>query len=154
MAIVSTKGVYGLTAILILAKEESGKLLQIKDIAARGAIPQNYLEQILVVLKKSGLVQSIRGANGGYKLAQDTNSITVFEVLNSLECSLTNTDAKTKNNILQPFWEHTQKKIEEVFLLPNDVLENKRELLSKKALDKYNLDNGIIKYAEIYNYYS
>merc|ERR1712013_519223 len=70
MAIVSTKGVYGLTAILILAKEKNKDLLQIKEIAAKGEIPQNYLEQILVTLKKSGLVESIRGANGGYKLLQ------------------------------------------------------------------------------------
>lgn len=130
MAIVSTKGVYGLTAILILAKEESDKLLQIKDIASKGDIPQNYLEQILVVLKKSGLVQSIRGANGGYKLARDITSITVYEVLNSLECCLANTDGKTKSNLLQPFWEDTQKKIEKIFLLTIKELE---EFLEKNS---------------------
>merc|ERR1712013_511518 len=96
MAIVSTKGVYGLTAILILAKEKNKDLLQIKEIAAKGEIPQNYLEQILVTLKKSGLVESIRGANGGYKLLKDANDITVFDVLSSLECCLAHTDGKTK----------------------------------------------------------
>lgn len=130
MAIVSTKGVYGLTAILVLAKENEGKLLQIKEIASKGDIPQNYLEQILVVLKKSGLVQSIRGANGGYKLAKDTNTMTVFEVLNSLECCLANTDGKTKNNLLKPFWEDTQKKIEEIFSLSISELE---EFLDKNS---------------------
>ncbi|NOR56939.1 MAG: Rrf2 family transcriptional regulator, partial [Sulfurimonas sp.] len=92
MAIISTKGAYGLTAIVILAKEEDNKLLQIKDIAAKGDIPQNYLEQILVLLKKSGLVESVRGANGGYKLSRDTNNITVYEVLNSLECCMAQTE--------------------------------------------------------------
>ena len=130
MAIVSTKGVYGLTAILILAKEEGENLLQIKEIAAKGDIPQNYLEQILVILKKSGLVESIRGANGGYRLAKDTNSITVYEVLNTLECCLANTDGKTKNNILQPFWEDTQKKIKKIFLLSISELE---EFLEKNS---------------------
>lgn len=123
MAIVSTKGVYGLTAIIILAKEDNQKLLQIKDIAAKGDIPQNYLEQILVILKKSGLVESIRGANGGYKLSKDKSKITVFEVLNSLECCLAYTDNKSKNNLLEPFWEDAQKKIERIFLLTISELE-------------------------------
>ena len=47
MAIISTKGVYGLTAIMILAKQKDQQLLQIKDIASKGDIPQNYLEQII-----------------------------------------------------------------------------------------------------------
>jgi len=130
MAIVSTKGVYGLTAIIILAKEDNQKLLQIKDIAAKGDIPQNYLEQILVILKKSGLVESIRGANGGYKLSKDKSKITVYEVLNSLECCLAYTDNKSKNNLLEPFWEDTQKKIERIFLLTISELE---EFLEKNS---------------------
>ena len=130
MAIISTKGVYGLTAIMILAKEKNQKLLQIKDIASKGDIPQNYLEQILVILKKSGLVESIRGANGGYKLSKDTSSITVYEVLDSLECCLSYTDNKSKNSILNPFWEDTQKKIKEIFLLTISELE---EFLEKNS---------------------
>lgn len=129
MAIVSTKGVYGLTAILILAKEKNKALLQIKEIASRGEIPQNYLEQILVTLKKSGLVESIRGANGGYKLLKDVNKITVLEVLSSLESCLVHTDSKTKTDLLQHFWDDTQKKIEKIFMLTISELE---EFLDKK----------------------
>ena len=131
MAIISTKGAYGLTAIVILAREENNKLLQIKDIATKGDIPQNYLEQILVLLKKSGLVESVRGANGGYKLAKETNQISVFEVLNSLECCLAQTDNKSNENMLQPFWEDTQEKIKEIFLLSVKELEEFLEKDSK-----------------------
>lgn len=130
MAIVSTKGVYGLTAILILAKEKNRDLLQIKEIAAKGEIPQNYLEQILVTLKKGGFVESIRGANGGYKLLKNVNEITVFEVLNTLESCLANTDSKTKTRLLQPFWDDTQKKIEKIFMLTITELD---EFLEKKS---------------------
>ena len=131
MAIISTKGAYGLTAIIILAKEENNKLLQIKDIAAKGDIPQNYLEQILVLLKKSGLVESVRGANGGYKLSRDTHNITVYEVLNSLECCMAQTENKSNDNMLQPFWEDTQEKIKEIFQLSIKELEEFLEKDSK-----------------------
>ncbi|WP_373003177.1 Rrf2 family transcriptional regulator [Sulfurimonas sp.] len=131
MAIISTKGAYGLTAIVILAKEENDKLLQIKDIAAKGDIPQNYLEQILVLLKKSGLVESVRGANGGYKLSRDKNSISVYEVLNSLECCMAQTDNKSNDNMLQAFWEDTQEKVKEIFQLSIKELEEFLEKDSK-----------------------
>jgi len=130
MAIISTKGVYGLTAILILAREKNNELLQIKDIAAKGDIPQNYLEQILVILKKSGLVESIRGANGGYKLSKSANNISVYEVLNSLEGCLSFSDNKSKDSFLDPFWEDTQKQIEKIFLLSISELE---EFLEKSS---------------------
>lgn len=58
---------------------------QIRDLAKPHGIPQHYLEQILVTLKKAGLVESYRGAQGGYALAQDPGNITVLDVLSSLE---------------------------------------------------------------------
>ncbi|WP_324172895.1 Rrf2 family transcriptional regulator [Sulfurimonas sp.] len=130
MAIVSTKGIYGLTAMVILAKENEQKLLQIKEIASKGDIPQNYLEQILVTLKKSGIVESIRGASGGYRLSKNANNITVLEILNSLESSFAQTDIKTRNSLLQPFWDDSQNKIEEIFLLTLNELD---EFLQKSS---------------------
>ena len=129
MSIISTKGAYGLTAMVILFREEKQELLQIKDIAVQGDIPRNYLEQILVMLKKSGLVESVRGANGGYKLSKEPTSITVYEILDALECCLLETD--NRNSILQPFWEETQKKMAAVFSLTlnelEDFLQNKNK---------------------------
>ena len=66
----SAKGVYGLTALLDLAAHRSRPSVQIRDIAERHSIPQHYLEQILVALKKAGYVTSFRGAQGGYALWQ------------------------------------------------------------------------------------
>jgi len=131
LAIISTKGAYGLTAMVVLAKEEDGeKLLQIKDIASKGDIPQNYLEQILVLLKKATLVESVRGANGGYRLSKPTTEISVFEILNSLECCMAQTDNKSNNNMLEPFWQDTQEKIKEIFSLSLKELE---EFLEKDS---------------------
>ncbi len=130
MAIISTKGEYGLTAVLVLAKQKNGELLQIKEIARQGDIPQNYLEQILVVLKKAGIVASIRGANGGYKLTKNPKLLTVYEVLHTLECCFAQTDSNTQKNLLQPFWEDIQKKIEKIFQITITELE---ELLEKDS---------------------
>jgi len=128
LAIISTKGAYGLTAMVVLAKED--KLLQIKDIAQMGDIPRNYLEQILVLLKKTALVESVRGANGGYRLSKPTTEISVFEILNSLECCMAQTDNKSNNNMLEAFWQDTQEKIKEVFSLSLKDLE---EFLEKDS---------------------
>ncbi len=130
MGIVSTKGEYGLTAVLILSRQTDKELLQTKEIAKAGDIPQNYLEQILVVLKKAGLVISIRGAKGGYKLAKSPSSITVFDVLESLECCFAQKDSTTERNILQPFWEDTQNKIENIFQISISELD---EFLEKDS---------------------
>jgi len=120
MAIISTKGIYGLIAIVILAKETKDELLSIKQIAQKGNIPQNYLEQILVVMKKNGIITSIRGANGGYKLAKCIKDITVYDVLNSLECCLEY--KKQQPSMLDPFWEYTHDNIKKIFSLNIDEL--------------------------------
>jgi Rrf2 family protein len=123
MAIISTKGEYGLRAILILAKEDTNKLLQIKEIALKGDIPSNYLEQILVTLKRNGFVESIRGANGGYKLAKEKSEIKVYDVLSALDCCVSFADKKIQNSMLEPFWEDIQKKVQEIFNLSIKELE-------------------------------
>jgi Rrf2 family protein len=121
MAVVSTKGAYGLTAMVVLAKED--KLLQIKDIAKKGEIPQNYLEQILVSLKRDGLVESIRGANGGYRLLKNKKEITVYDILSCLDCCVSFTDSKSNNSLLEPFWDDIQSKMQNIFSLSLDELE-------------------------------
>ncbi len=122
MSMVSTKGSYGLTAMVVLAKEDKETLLQIKDIATKGEIPQNYLEQILVVLKRAGFVESIRGANGGYKLSRDSKNITVYEILGALDCDTVYKEIKSSNALLSPFWSDIQEKIEELFSMSLDDL--------------------------------
>ena len=72
---VSTKGRYALRLMLDLAVHNTGELVKIKDIAAREAISEKYLEQIISSLKKAGYVKSLRGAQGGYMLARDPKLI-------------------------------------------------------------------------------
>lgn len=81
----STKGRYGLRAIIDLAQYSEAEPVSITSIAARQGISERYLEQLMAKLKKSGLVSSIRGANGGYTLAIPINEISVGAVLRALE---------------------------------------------------------------------
>ncbi len=75
---------YGILAILELARQDSSVPLQAKIIAKRQHIPSRFIEQILQRLKQTGLIRSIRGAHGGYTLAQDPHQINLAQLVNSL----------------------------------------------------------------------
>ena len=83
---VSTKGRYGLKAMVDLAVNCKGNLcVSLKSIAERQGISEAYLEQLMAVLKKNGFVKSIRGAQGGYILEKDLEEISVGDILRALE---------------------------------------------------------------------
>ena len=82
---ISVKGEYALQAIFDLASQRPGEPVRIADIARRQKIPQKFLEVILAGMKQSGFVESRRGAEGGYLLARPPESLTVGEVLRSIE---------------------------------------------------------------------
>ncbi len=84
----STKGRYGLRAMIDLARYSEDEPVSISSIAARQDISERYLEQFVGLLKKAGLVRSIRGATGGYVLARNVREISVGDVLRALEGSL------------------------------------------------------------------
>jgi Rrf2 family transcriptional regulator, cysteine metabolism repressor len=82
---ISVKGEYALQAIFDLASQPPGEPVRIADIAGRQKIPQKFLELILSGLKQAGFVESRRGAEGGYMLARAPETLTVGEVLRSVE---------------------------------------------------------------------
>jgi len=84
----STKGRYGIHAMYDLAQFGSETPQPIKSIAERQNIPEAYLEQLIGQLRRSGLVKSVRGAQGGYLLSRSPAEITVGEVLRTLEGEL------------------------------------------------------------------
>ncbi len=85
---ISTKGRYGLRMMLDLAHNYQNGLVSLKEIAQRQEISEKYLEQIIILLHKSGLIKSMRGSQGGYTLAKSPDEITVGAVLRALEGSL------------------------------------------------------------------
>ncbi len=84
---ISTKGRYALRIMMELGGRP-GELVKVKDIAAKQAISEKYMEQIIAVLNKSGLVTSVRGAQGGYQLVKAPQDYTLGEILRSIEGSM------------------------------------------------------------------
>lgn len=84
----STKGRYGLRALIDLAQYSEAEPVSIGSIAERQNLSERYLEQLMSLLKKAGLIKSIRGAGGGYVLAKDPKEISVGDVLRALEGKL------------------------------------------------------------------
>jgi Rrf2 family iron-sulfur cluster assembly transcriptional regulator len=82
---VSTRGDYACRALLSLALHGLERPTSVKEIAERTALPQPYLEQILLAAKGAGLVRSKRGVGGGYVLARPPNEITLAEILAAVD---------------------------------------------------------------------
>ena len=82
---ISTKGEYGIRAMLELSQHYGEGYVQSAKIAAARMIPENYLYQLLITLRKAGLVQSRRGPQGGHMLARPPKEITLAEVVRALE---------------------------------------------------------------------
>lgn len=81
----STKGKYGLEALVDLAIHASEGPVSLKSISSRQNLPENYLEQIFLKLRRNKLIDSIRGAQGGYMLGRPAEDISVLDILCALE---------------------------------------------------------------------
>lgn len=82
---VSTRGRYGLRAMVDMALHATEGPMALRVIAERQGISESYLEQVFTSLRKSGLVRASRGAQGGYELNRSSSEITVGEILRALE---------------------------------------------------------------------
>ncbi|MBA3468391.1 MAG: Rrf2 family transcriptional regulator, partial [Herpetosiphonaceae bacterium] len=81
----STKGEYGVRALFDLAQHYGEGLIQSHDIADRQGISENYLNQLLIGLRKAGLIMSVRGPQGGHQLARPPQAISLLDALLVLE---------------------------------------------------------------------
>src|SRR2546425_10468307 len=81
----SAKGEYGIMAVLDLALANGSAPVQAKTIADRQGIPLRFLEHILSALKHAGLVESARGAHGGYRLVKPASEIRIGDVIQAVD---------------------------------------------------------------------
>ena len=115
---VSSKGLYGLAAMHVLSHAVNGRTMQVREIAAMTSLSHSYLEQLLSQLRKAGLLVSVRGSSGGYKLSRSAHEITVLEIIESLEGAIFEVDKNVGSSIiLESFWFDIQKRVQELFSL-------------------------------------
>lgn len=81
----STKGRYAMVALADLALQPDGELTSLSEVSQRQDISLPYLEQLFVKLRRAGLVESVRGPGGGYRLARPTSDIRVVDVLGAVD---------------------------------------------------------------------
>ena len=135
----SAKGEYGVMAILELALNSGQGPVQVRNIATRQGIPVRFLEQVLSALKKAGLVESIRGSQGGYILARSSAEISLAQVLEAIDGPIRPmdcvSDEKTslccnaKDCVVKDVWEEVKVSIAGVLnsISLNDMCERKRK---------------------------
>lgn len=134
---ISTKGRYALRMMIDLAEQENKGYIALKEIAQRQQISKKYLEQIIPVLNRSGLLLTNRGFQGGYKLAKHPKEITVGEVLRNTEGSLApvaclehkpNQCERCNECITLPIWEGLERVVNEYLdgITLYDIISTKR----------------------------
>lgn len=126
---ISSKGEYGILALVDLALHYQDGPVKIRSIAERQNIPKKYLEQVLLSLKRSGFVGSSRGKHGGYYLNESPDDIPVIEVLDVLEELVSLVDpARERPAYLEEFWEEKTREIRRVLDVPlSELVRRKRE---------------------------
>ena len=122
--LVSTKGRYALRVMIDLAEHSSGSYIPLKDIAERQDISEKYLESIVVLLSKAGLLEGLRGKGGGYKLTKRPEQYTAGSILKLTEGTMApvacledraNSCPRASECRTLPMWEKLNSQLEQFF---------------------------------------
>ncbi len=138
---ISTKGRYALRMLLDLAEHENDGFIALKDIAERQGISKKYLEQIVPILSKTNVLQTSRGFQGGYRLAQAPSKYTVGMILRLTEGSLSPVPCvdqdpiqceRSNECVTLPIWQGLNKVINDYLdsITLQDILDRQRERYS------------------------
>lgn len=133
---ISTRGRYALRMMLDLAENQGDGYVALKDIAARQDISKKYLEQIIPVLNRAGLLQTTRGVQGGYRLTRRPEEYTVLDILSATETGLAavacleqdaNPCARCADCLTLPVWQGLDKVVKDYLggITLQDVLDRR-----------------------------
>jgi len=128
---ISTKGRYGLTIMIELAKNFGEGPTSLKAIAQANNLSEHYLEQLIAPLRNAGLVKSIRGAYGGYILADEPSKITAGDVIRVLEGPIIIVEGIEEENPAQ----------QELWIRIRDAIKNVLENTSLEDLASHSTDS-------------
>ncbi len=144
---ITTWAEYGVICALHLARRTADGPVTGREVAAKEKLPGDYVEQILLRLRRAGIVQSTRGAKGGYALARPSSDITVREIITAAElvtfdlhCETHPLDsercAQACDCSIRPVWMMLQKRIDEVLdsVRLSDLLGAEPEVRQKVGL--------------------
>ncbi|MGN0527828.1 MAG: RrF2 family transcriptional regulator [Eubacterium sp.] len=135
---ISTKGRYALRMMLDLAEYQQDGFVSLKDVARRQDVSKKYLEQIVAMLNKPGMLKTNRGFQGGYRLAKEPKDYTVGDILRVTEGGLApvacleenpNTCERAANCATLPVWQGLYRVINEYLdgITLQDILDKKHE---------------------------
>ena len=136
---ISTKGRYALRVMVDLAVYSEGRYIALKDISRRQEISLKYLEQVISLMNKAGFLHSLRGNNGGYRLARSPKDYTAGDILRAAEGTLVpiaclqdeynQCERKDRCTTLK-FWENFDKVIEDYvdIVILQDLADNAKEM--------------------------
>lgn len=124
---ISTKGRYGLRAVMDLCINSNGDYVSLISIAERQNISKNYLEQVFSALRKTGIVKSVKGSQGGYLLNGKTSEMTIGNILRALEGDLSvvkeeQSNSKIEYCIKMNLWDKIDQKLYQI--IDNMTLED------------------------------
>ena len=124
---ISQKGLYALQAMMTLARRQNEGAIKIRDIAADSDLPEKFLELILLELKNARIVDSVRGARGGYRLRRDPKDIPLSDIIRLIDGPLAPLgDAEQLRGLIDRDEDH--RSLYQVFLSVRDaaarILEN------------------------------
>lgn len=135
----SVKSEYAVTAVLDMALNTDKGPAHVRAIARRQAIPVRFLEQVMASLKKAGLIESIRGAQGGYVLSRDPKTISMVQIVEAIEGPITPMDytvgtleyrsLQMNGCVVREVWEDVRRAITSVLsrVSIEDMCKRKRE---------------------------
>lgn len=133
---VSTKGIYGLKALVDLAMHSSEDVVTLKSICERQGMSERYLEQIFSLLRKNGIIKGRKGSQGGYILSKRADEFTLVEILKALEGDLVClTPTETLDHLDKTMKNFIWNKVDEAVI----SLLSSRTL--KDLVDEYNKNN-------------
>lgn len=125
MALLTTKGVYGLTAIYEIAKASKISPMTINEISSNTKISRGYLEQILNTLRNAKIISSIKGKGGGYYLKKTLDEIIFYDVFTALEKDISIVNIKSQNLSINLLLAKFDLKIKDILNVPlsriNDI---------------------------------
>lgn len=141
---ISTKGRYGVRILLDLAVNENVEPRLIRDIAASQQISEKYISRLIINLRNAGMVRSIRGAHGGFRLAMEPADLTLLDIVEVMEGPLSIVDCVKKPDkckhgnecATRNVWDH----------LNSEIREAMRKITLQDIIKNHNAENGVFDY--------